>query len=142
MKTKIKLTTIILLTSFMFMLSDISAQDMQRKPQGPPPIPSEKQIEKMISDLETKLSLSESQKQKMTKIMSDHFKTMKTVQEKYKKSHDAERKEMETLKGNFDNEIKSVLSKEQSVLFEEFMKEKRPRNDRKMQKPQGKKQGK
>ncbi len=142
MKTKIRLTPIILLASFIFLLSNLSAQDMQRKPQGPPQIPSEKQIEKMISDLETKLSLSETQKQKMTEIMNDHFKTMKTVQEKYKKSHEAERKEMETLKGDFDNEIKSVLSKEQEVLFKEFMKEKRPRNDRKMQKPQGKKQGK
>ncbi len=142
MKTKIKLTVIMLLASFMFTLTNINAQQMQQKPLGPPPIPSEKQVQKMISDLETKLSLSEEQKQKMTEIMSDHFKIMKTVQEKYKKSHEAERKEMETLKGNFDSEIKSVLSIEQSVLFEEFMKEKRPRDNRKMQKPQGKKRDK
>lgn len=127
-----------LLASFMFTLANLNAQQMQRKPQGPPPIPNEKQIDKMITDLETKLSLSESQKQKMKEIMSDHFKTMKTVQEKYRKSHEAERKEMETLKVKFDDEIESVLSKEQSVLFEEFMKEKRPRNNRKMEKTLGK----
>lgn len=124
------MTTFFLLSLFL-MTATAFAQDQQRKPKGPPPPMDEKQMEKMIDDIDKKLSLTSEQKEKITVLMSEHFKEMKEVREKFKKSRDAEKSEMDSLKTKFDEDMNSVLTEDQQVLFKEFMKEKRPDRDEK-----------
>jgi Spy/CpxP family protein refolding chaperone len=98
-------------------------QAQPERKQGPPPIPNQQQIEKMVTDLSKELSLDESQQQ-VSEIFVAHFNEMKEVQEKYKNSHEAERKEMDVVKTEFDKEMKTVLTKDQQKEFDTYMKKK------------------
>jgi len=103
--------------------------------QGPPPIPNEKQIEKMVTDLSKELSLDETQQQQVSEMFVAHFNEVKEVQNKYKASHEAERKEMDSARNEFEKEMKTVLTKEQQKQFDEFMENRKPQQNKKVQRP-------
>jgi Spy/CpxP family protein refolding chaperone len=130
MKTKFKQTARLLLASFIVLFTVVFAQAQQQSnpaggQQGPRPVPNEKQIEKMVSDLSMELSLDEAQKKEVSEMFAAHFNEVKEVQNKYKSSHEAERKEMDGLRTEFEKEVKTILTNEQQKQFDAFMKDKK-----------------
>ena len=63
---------IIALFAMIFSIAAVNAQPGQQKQdrQGPPPIPSEKQIQIMVDDLSTELSLTDEQENQVSKHMA------------------------------------------------------------------------
>jgi len=135
MKTKFKETIRLALVALVVMLGIVLTQAQPGGQQGPRPIPNDKQIKEMVSELSTELSLTEKQEQQVSEMFVAHFIEVKEVQDKYKTSHEAERKEMDSVRNEFKKEINSVLSKEQQKQFDEFMKNRKPRKKAKGQKP-------
>ncbi len=104
------------------------SQAQQRGQQGPPPIPNEKQIEKMVDDLTQKLELTEYQSARISKIYIDHFEKVKD-QQSQDGNKEAQRKIMQSLKTDFERNVKAELTKEQQKKFDKIQ-QKRSTRDR------------
>lgn len=87
--------------------------------QGPPPVPNDKQIEKMVSDLGKELALSKEQEIKVLALYKGHFAQIK---QKTSGNIRPDRDEMETLKSVFEKKVKAELTKEQGSKYEAFLK--------------------
>jgi hypothetical protein len=90
----------------------------QRGQGGPPPMPDDKQIEKMVEDLVNELSLTTEQEKLVSEKYFTHFDEVNAKM----KSGRPDRDEMDKMKSDFQNDIKSVLSKDQQKLFDEYIK--------------------
>ncbi len=112
---RFNLSITLLIAAMFFLTTNLSAQ--KREEQGPPPIPNETQINKMVEDLSAELSLTEAQSAKILGLYSDHFAEVKKLMKSQRKS----REEMESKKAEFEDEIKNLLNEEQQDLFDEFM---------------------
>lgn len=103
----------------------------QKQHQGPPPIPNQEQIDKMVDEMAKTLSLDKEQKKEVKKKFAKHFEEVKAKIEASR----PKREEMEALKSDFEKDVKSVLNDEQKKQFDAFMKEKeKERNKRKPRK--------
>lgn len=91
---------------------------------GPPPIPSNKQIEQMVTDLAGKLSLSADQKTKVLSLYKEHF---KQVKEKTSGNSRPRREEMEALDATLAKNVKAVLTQNQKSKYEAYLKSQRKR---------------
>ena len=91
---------------------------------GPPPVPNNKQIEQMVTDLAGELSLSADQKTKVLSLYKEHF---KQVKEKTSGNRRPSREEMETLKSDFEKQVKAELTKDQTSKYEAYLKVKSKR---------------
>lgn len=112
----------LVITTLMFLTSCLSAQ--QRQGQGPPTIPNETQINKMVEDLSAELSLSKKQETKILEIFTFHFTELKEALEtKGKERKSCE--EMESHRSKFEDQVKSFLNEEQKDLFDKFMESKK-----------------
>ena len=115
MKTKIEKYSSRLLTLLVFVMgvSLIQAQPGGQKggQQGPPPLPTDEQIEKIVADLSTELDLSETQEKQISELYFAHFEEVSEMVG----SGDSrpEREVMEQIRSNFEIEVKSYLTKEQ-----------------------------
>ena len=118
---RFNLSIALLITAMFFLTSNLSAQQRQGQgqEQGPPPIPNETQIVKMVEDLSAELSLSETQKTEILSLYTDHFAEVKSSMSSGQR---ASREEMESLKEEFEDDVKSILNDEQQDLFDEFVK--------------------
>ena len=127
MKTRIKNTVnFVLLLCVVLIASTVSAQ--QRGPQdggqqGPPPLPSSKQIEKMVSNMSKEISLSEDQESEVLEIYTAHF---EEVEDKTKSGR-PDRKVMEALKTDLEKEVNALLTEEQQELYKAYQKKNRPK---------------
>lgn len=125
MKTRIKNTVnFVILLCVVLIASTVSAQ--QRGPQsggqqGPPSVPTTKEIKEMVSDMSKEISLNEDQEAEILELYSDHF---KEVKEKTKSGR-PDRNEMESLKTDFEKEVKAVLTDEQQKLYTTYQKKNR-----------------
>ena len=108
------------------LISDLS-QAQQSGRQGPPPLPNDEQIDKMVADLATELSLTEAQEKQVFELYFAHFEEVSEIREEHKKSRDADREEIEQLRTSFEKDVKSHLTKEQQEQFDEFRKKQSPR---------------
>jgi predicted metal-binding protein len=95
--------------------------------QGPPAAPTTEEIEEMVSDLSKELLLSSDQQAEIQKIYTSHF---KAVAEKTSAGR-PDRDEMDTLKKEFEKEVKAVLTIDQQELYTAYMKNKRSENGKK-----------
>jgi hypothetical protein len=123
MKRKLKLimqTSLILTIGLIMNLQVQAQQNQQRKQQGPPPLPNEQEIEKMLEDLSKTLALSAEQEMKISKLYTSHFEEVKAKTENGR----PKREEMESLKSDFVKEVKGLLDDEQKVKFDKFVQEK------------------
>ncbi len=68
---KNKLTQLIIILATVVSSNSILAQ--QNGPQGPPPLPSDEQIEKRVTRLSTELSLSENQEKQIRDLFISHY---------------------------------------------------------------------
>ena len=91
------------------------------KQQGPPPIPTTKQINHMVSDLADEISLTEKQEKEVLTIYTNHFKDLEDIT----KSGRPDRDEMQSFRKGFQNSVNEVLSEDQQELYATYMKEKR-----------------
>lgn len=99
----------------------------QQKRQGPPPLPTEEQLEKRIAKLSTELNLSEKQVQQLSELFTAHFNELKAKREHDNTVRQKHRQEMEAHRKKFEEEVKSVLTPEQKIKFDQLRKEKKPR---------------
>jgi len=121
---------ILFITAMFFITSSLFAQERQK----PPQIPNETQITKMVEKLSKELSLSENQKTEILALYVNHFAEVKASMEDesgQKKGHE----EMENMRAEFEEEVKSLLNEEQQDMFDEFMK--KNHKQRKQQKSNG-----
>lgn len=86
---------------------------------GAPPIPSDEEIETMVSDLANEIDLSELQEATVLQLYKEHFAEVKNKT----KSGKPKREEMETLQSEFENEVKEALTDDQQKLYIKYLKE-------------------
>ena len=126
MKTYFKNPSSLLLAllAILFSINFVQAQQhgQQGKQQGPPPLPNEQQIEKMVIDLSKELSLSEEQEKQVSDLYFTHFEEVGEIREKNKKAREADHEKMEQYREDFKIEVKSYLTKEQQKQFDEYQK--------------------
>lgn len=89
--------------------------------QGPPKLPNDKQIEKMISNLSDELSLTKTQTDKVSELYKAHFKEVSDVMGDSQNSK-PDRKVMEQMKEDFENDVEAVLTEDQQKLYIKFLK--------------------
>lgn len=126
MKASIRnITSITLLLCGILVTSTSFAQQRQQKggQQGPPPLPSSKEIEKMVSDMAEEVSLSEEQESEVLELYTEHF---EEVEDKTK-SGKPDRNEMEALKTDFENDVNALLTEEQQEAFKDYQKKNSPK---------------
>lgn len=111
--------SVILLLIAMAMGSAVSAQPPGGGgQQGPPPIPNAKQIKKTVAKLSSQLSLSDEQETKVLALYTDHYDQVKEATSKGR----PDRSKMEALESTFEKNVKSELTKEQKLLYAEYLK--------------------
>ena len=130
---RFNLMIVLLITAMFFLTSNLSAQ--QRQGKGSPPIPDEAQINKMVDELSTELSLSEGQKTEILALYTDHFAEAKVSMNSEERPS---REEMESLRTEFEDDVKSLLTDEQQDLYEEIIKSNKPQNKQDNKRPQRK----
>lgn len=105
----------------------------QGRPSGPPPIPDQTQIEGMVDQLSTELSLNDEQQSQISELYSIHFEELNDMASSQQGASQQMQQEMEKKKSSFEKEIKSVLTSEQKKKYTKYLKENTPQNNR----PQG-----
>ena len=113
------LAIIILVLSVTFIQAQPTG-GQQGRDQGPPPVPNDKQIEKMLTDLSKELSLSEEQEKQISDLYFTHFEEMGEMQEANKNSR-PDREVMEKMKDDFESGVKSYLTKDQKKSYNAYL---------------------
>lgn len=96
--------------------------------QGPPPVPSDKQITKMVKELDKELSLSDKQNEQVSELYFAHFEEVESLQ---KSSQRPSREKMGKLDTEFETSVKKVLDDDQQKLYTSWLKK------QEKQRPQG-----
>lgn len=138
MKTYKKLSILIIL-AFLSTNITLAQERQQDRPQGPPPVPNDEQIEKMVTDLSKELSLTEVQEEKVSDIYFDHFEKVAEQQEKNKGKRGSGHEVMQKLNSDFEADVKELLTEDQQKLYEAYLKEENAKRG-KQGRPQGKKE--
>lgn len=94
--------------------------------QGPPSIPNTKQIKKMVTKLSTELSLNDKQETKVLALYTDHYDQVKAATSNGRPDHS----KMEALKSAFEKSVKAELTKDQQLLYAEYLKKNQPQQGR------------
>lgn len=104
--------------------------------QGPPSLPSDKQIEKMVKKLDKELDLTDEQNTRVSELYIAHF---HKVEAKMKSSQRPERNEMEALDTSLEKKVKAVLTEKQQETYTGLLeKQEKNRNGQGQQaRPQG-----
>ncbi len=131
MKRLLKTQTLSFAVIVAIFFTSTMAMAQQKVKQGPPPVPSKKQIEKMLEELKTKLSLTEYQNEKISAIYTAHFRKMDEMIGKEKDQRSVNHAQMKELRTSFEKEVKTILTKKQKELFNNFMKEKEQQHGKK-----------
>lgn len=114
---RFSLSITLIIAAMIFLTINLSAQ--QRQGQGRPQIPNESQIVKMVNDLSSELSLNGDQKTEILALYQDHFAEVKSSMNSGQRPN---RDERESLKSDFEDDVKNILNDEQEELFTEYMK--------------------
>ena len=101
----------------------------------PPPIPTTEEIYNMTNDLAKELNLTETQKKSISSLYQSHFKEARLKQEKAQKIQEKNKIKMDSIRANFESKISALLLPEQKEKFNTFLKNHKPRHNRKKHKP-------
>lgn len=126
MKTKNINRLSIVLMGIIMLITGNNVQAQQGRQQGPPPTPSDEQIEKMIQNLDKALALTDEQEKQVSQKYFTHFAAV----EKKMKAGRPNREDIETMETDFEKDVSSLLTDNQQDLYKAFLKEqqqKRPR---------------
>jgi len=126
MKTNFKknISLVFLLVTILFAGNVVQAQP--REKQGPPPIPDQKKVGEMLTELATDLVLNEEQTEKITTLFNAHFEELKAQLQKENIARELHGQTMDKLRKDFEDEVKAQLSDEQKELFDTHMKKHDP----------------
>jgi len=122
MTRNIKNLKILIAVILFTILAGSLVQAQQRGPQGPPPLPTDEQIEEIVDELATVLSLTDYQTQQVSELYTAHFVEVKKQRDSNRSARETNREEMEQIKKSFEKEVKSLLTKEQQKQFDSFQK--------------------
>lgn len=88
--------------------------------QGPPSPPSDKQIEKMVKELNKELDLSDDQNEQVSEVYFAHF---DKVEELMESSQRPSRTKMEALDTELEEQVNALLNQDQQKLYTAWLKE-------------------
>jgi hypothetical protein len=120
MKNVKRIKQVLLIIAMVFSIGSLSAQQgggKQHGHQGPPPIPNEEQIEEMVSNMATEISLRSQQEKEILLLYKEHF---AEVEKRRADKHKC-REEMNAYRDAFHKEVKEVLSAEQAALYDKYV---------------------
>lgn len=89
-----------------------------RGQQGPPSVPGEKEIDKMIMELDKKLDLSDKQEVQVSGLYFDHFEKVEAL---IKQSQRPDREKMEKLDTALEKDVKALLDKKQIKKYTSWL---------------------
>ncbi len=121
-----KITNGIQAIVFLFLLGNSNLFAQPQRHQGPPPMPDSTRIIQMVDELGTNLSLNEKQIIEISNLHFTHFAEAKDLMKKHKTERDSHRLEMDSLREDFEEQVKSLLTDDQKTEFAELMKKHRP----------------
>lgn len=116
----VKNMSLVIILSVVFSAGSFAQNRPPRGGNQEPPkmeIPSTKQIEKMVSNLASEISLNEEQEAEVLELYKDHFEKV----ESKTKSGRPDRDEMKALKEGFENDIKELLTDDQKELYTTYL---------------------
>lgn len=126
---------LLIMATMLFISGNLLAQ--QQPDRNPPPKPpSTEEVNKMVDELSTNLSLSESQKKQVSDLFTTHFNSV--GESKGGKEGNGSPEEMGKNRKDFEEQIKSLLNDEQKTEFDNFMKSHGPQSNQ-QQRPNGNK---
>jgi Spy/CpxP family protein refolding chaperone len=125
-QTNISSKSSILIIGIVLICGNLFAQRPQH-PQGPPPLPDSTKIEQMVDKMATDLSLTSEQKAQIRELHFSHFNKVRAKMEKDRAEHEKKHDQMHALRTEFEEQVKDLLSDEQKIEFEKFMKDRGPR---------------
>ena len=120
----------LIIVSMLFISGNLLAQQQPEK-NGPPKPPAVTDVNKMVDDLSTKLSLDKAQKQKVSDLFTAHFNNDRESIGNKKGKGSPE--EMQQKRKDFEEQVKSLLNNEQKVAFDNFMKSRSPQQNQQQQ---------
>ncbi len=127
MKKTLQTTTSFLLFFLLILCLSHPATAQKQKQSPPPPnMPDSSQIVKMMDELAKELDLSDLQRSEITEMHMAHFKELKANVDKDRAMHDKHRQEMDANRKDFEKQLMALLSAEQKIEFEAFIKTRRP----------------
>jgi len=119
MITKIKNLRKLILVLMITMLTGSFALAQPGRQQGPPKLPSDKQIEKMVKSLDKDIGLSDEQETELSELYFAHF---IKVEAKMESSKRPSRQEMEALDSDLATNVNTVLDEDQQKLYTAWLK--------------------
>lgn len=126
---------LIIMATMLFISGNLLAQ--QQPDRNPPPKPpSTEEVNKMVDELSTALSLSKKQQTEVSELFTAHFNSV--GESNGGKEGNGSPEEMEKNRKDFEEQIKSLLNDEQKTEFDNFMKSHGPQSNQ-QQAPNGKK---
>lgn len=102
--------------------------------QGPPPVPSDKQITKMVKEVDKELSLNDEQKKQVSELYFAHFDEVENLQ---KNNQRPSREKMQKLDSGFETDVMNVLDEDQQKLYTAWLKKQEKQRSQGGQRPQG-----
>jgi|FLOH01.1.fsa_nt_gi Spy/CpxP family protein refolding chaperone len=120
---------IAVIVSLLFSTSIANAQNRRHQP-PPPRLPDSCQINKMVGELAKELTLTESQKAKISDLYFTHFNEAKVMMKKHREAQEKNMEAMEEYRKNLETQVTDVLTKEQKAEYKEYMKCCRPPGER------------
>ena len=121
----------LIVVTMLFLSISLSAQQQPER-NGPPKPPSATEVNKMVDELSTNLSLSESQKKEVSELFTAHFNKVRESMGNREGKGSPE--EMQQKRKDFEEQVKSLLNDEQKVQFDKFMKSLGPQSNQQMPK--------
>lgn len=118
---KLNTGILLIIATMLFISGNILAQQQpgQDRNQTPKP-PSTTEVHKMVDELSTNLSLSESQKKEVSELFTVHFNNVKGSMGN--KEGKGSPEVMQQKRKVFEEDVKSLLNDEQKTGFDRFMK--------------------
>lgn len=119
---------VILFTLFSAGIS-FAQEDFQRRgPQGPPPLPTQEELDGIVKELVWELTLSDDQAKKFEKVFRTHMEDMVVMREEQEKM---QREKMEEVRKNFEEDLSGILNEAQMKKFKAI----HPRKDQRQKNP-------
>lgn len=116
---RINTGTLLIIALLFFISGNILAQQKPERNGAPKP-PSTSEVNKMVDELSTNLSLSETQKKEVSELYTAHY---NSIRESFdNKAGKGSPEEMQQKRKDFEEQVKSLLSAEQKTAFDKFIK--------------------
>ncbi len=114
------------------------ASAQEGRPQEPPQLPNDEQIEDMLVDLAKTLKLTDVQEEQVSDLYFAHFEKVADQQEQNKGKREESREAMEKLNKELEDGVNALLTEGQQNIYKTYLENQKSQRGKK-DKPQGKK---